>query len=453
MPSPVQTTFPGAKASRARGANSSQPEPAGEGFHNELLRQRRTDANEKPDAAKAESKKSPSARKPSRQPREEPTPPPQSEVEVRAATTRPAGEVATDADANEAAALDDDAVVVAAGADEDSSPTDAPQSVDPAAASAGAGMVSTPAQAVAPQLGGSDPAGGNEAVTDDVLETLAGAPRTSGATVYHAAGGATPGESDGFAPGGVQVADGGSTGLFADASGGAEPSAGEGDAGQQGRFQMPADADAEAGVAESLEPQPEVPADTASAKPAAPATADAPSAVATVGLTDVKAETRSTAPLSLQTPAGVPEARFATDNHEKIVTSMRSELMPNGGSMRIRLDPPQLGAMQVTVQIQDGVITASFETSSDEATRLLGHSLNQLKSVLESHGVSVDKLQVQQVPRDAQTFTANDDGQKDQGRPSQDQEHAARQEQQRREMLRKMWQRLAGGQDPLDLIA
>ena len=160
-----------------------------------------------------------------------------------------------------------------------------------------------------------------------------------------------------------------------------------------------------------------------------------------------------TPPAGPAAPAVPPEVRFAAANHGAIVTSMRGELMPDGGSMRIRLDPPQLGALLVTVQIRDGVVTASFETSNDEATRLLGHSLNQLKTALESQGVAVDKLQVQQAPREAQANHTHDDGRREQGGPSQDQEQNARQEQQRREMLRRMWRRLSGGQDPLDLTA
>ena len=153
-------------------------------------------------------------------------------------------------------------------------------------------------------------------------------------------------------------------------------------------------------------------------------------------------------------PPAAPEVRFAAANHETIVTSMRAEMLPNGGSMRIRLDPPQLGALQVTVQIQDGLVTAAFETSTDEATRLLGHSLNQLKSVLESHGVAVDKLQVQQAPRETQTSARNDSQHPDQrGGHASDQEQSAHQEQQRREMLRRMWRRLTGEPDPLDLTA
>ena len=146
-----------------------------------------------------------------------------------------------------------------------------------------------------------------------------------------------------------------------------------------------------------------------------------------------------------------PEAEFATTNHDRIVTSLRSQLLPNGGTMHMRLDPPELGVLQVTVRTQDGVMTASFETSSDQATKLLRHSLGQLKAVLESQGVTVEKLHVQQSPRDQQAGNNSEDRQQQQSQ--QDSQSSARQEQQRREMLRRMWSRLGIGSDPLDLVA
>jgi flagellar hook-length control protein FliK len=115
--------------------------------------------------------------------------------------------------------------------------------------------------------------------------------------------------------------------------------------------------------------------------------------------------------------------------------------------MQIRLDPPELGALQITVRMLDGVMSASFQTSNDHATQLLSHSLNQLKHGLESQGVSVDKIQVQQSPRDQQ---ASSD---EQSRQQHEDDQSARQEQQRKEMLRRMWRRLSIGGDPLDMVA
>lgn len=146
-------------------------------------------------------------------------------------------------------------------------------------------------------------------------------------------------------------------------------------------------------------------------------------------------------------PPVPPEIRFADTNHPQIVTGMRGQLLPDGGTMHIRLDPPELGALQVSVHMENGVMTASFQTSNDEATKLLSHSLAQLKHVLESQGVSVDKLHVTQTPRDQQSDNDNPRQQPGSDNPS------ARQEQQRREILQRMWRKLTNGSDPLDTVA
>jgi flagellar hook-length control protein FliK len=146
-------------------------------------------------------------------------------------------------------------------------------------------------------------------------------------------------------------------------------------------------------------------------------------------------------------PPAPPEVRFAEANHPQIVTGIRGQLLPAGGTMHIRLDPPELGALQVSIHMQDGVMTASFQTSNDDATKLLSHSLAQLKHVLESQGVSVDKLHVSQAPRDQQS--SNDDNRQQSGNEN----PQARQEQQRREIIQRMWRRLRDGGDPLDMVA
>jgi flagellar hook-length control protein FliK len=161
-----------------------------------------------------------------------------------------------------------------------------------------------------------------------------------------------------------------------------------------------------------------------------------------------KADGQAAHVVATQQPTAPREAQFADANHPQIVSGVHGQLLPNGGSMQLRLDPPELGALHVTVQMRDGAMTASFETSNDQATRLLTHSLGQLKTALESQGVSVEKLHVEQSPRDQKS--------NGEGRQPQDQsptDHPAQQEQQRREMLRRMWRRLSGGQDPLDLVA
>jgi flagellar hook-length control protein FliK len=200
--------------------------------------------------------------------------------------------------------------------------------------------------------------------------------------------------------------------------------------------------------------------DVTSANPAAP------SAVAAVGqstfanLVDGLANTpqpqghlsTGTAASAKGDPANTPPgARFVADNHPNIVQSVKTQLLPTGGTMKLRLDPPQLGALQVHVQLKNGVMTASFQTSNDQATKMLSHSLGQLKQALEAQGVTVGKMHVQQSAKD-QT-PADQSADDENGDPGHDNTSSSQQDEQRREALRRMWEKLALGGDPLDLVA
>lgn len=162
---------------------------------------------------------------------------------------------------------------------------------------------------------------------------------------------------------------------------------------------------------------------------------------------------RESSPTSPAAPSAdlTPEARFAADNHEKIVTGVRGELLPNGGTMKLRLDPPELGTMQVSLHLRDGVVSASFQTANGDAAQLLSHSLSDLRSTLEAHGIVVDKLHVQQSPRED---SDKDAGKHDSRTRDQtfEQQQDARREQQRKDMVQRMWDRLAG-LAPIDLVA
>jgi flagellar hook-length control protein FliK len=146
-----------------------------------------------------------------------------------------------------------------------------------------------------------------------------------------------------------------------------------------------------------------------------------------------------------------PETRFAADNHEKIVSGVRGELLPNGGTMKLRLDPPELGTLQVSLHLRDGVVTAAFQTANDDAARMLSHTLGDLRATLEAHGIAVDKLHVQQSPRDEGGDPSTSD---DAGRNSQtfEQQQESRREQQRRDAVQRIWDKLAGIA-PIDLVA
>jgi flagellar hook-length control protein FliK len=158
----------------------------------------------------------------------------------------------------------------------------------------------------------------------------------------------------------------------------------------------------------------------------------------------------SSARAAVNTPN--PGEKFIAENHPSIVGSVKTQLLPTGGTMRLRLDPPELGAMQVSVHVKDGVVTASFETSNDQATKMLSHSLGQLKQALESQGVTVGKIHVQQSAKSETTGDSSSDAESDSGQ-SKENTSSSQQDEQRRETLRRMWERLSLGGDPLDLVA
>lgn len=189
---------------------------------------------------------------------------------------------------------------------------------------------------------------------------------------------------------------------------------------------------------------------TMTPKAAAP---DAGDALRSHGLIDGAAPASPSAtghaqPLPDQSAPLPPEAHFAEANHTNIVSGVQTTLLPRGGTMQIRLDPPELGALQVTVEMRDGAMNATFHTSNEDATRLLSHSLSQLKTTLEAQGVTVEKIQVQQAPKNQPSQNHEEASQQQQQRD----EASTRQEQQRRDMLRRMWRRVSGG-DPVDLVA
>lgn len=80
------------------------------------------------------------------------------------------------------------------------------------------------------------------------------------------------------------------------------------------------------------------------------------------------------------------------------------------------------------------------------------HSLTQLKHALEQSGVSVDKLQVTQAPRNEKPETGTRDNNSQQQNSQSATDWQKHSDQQRKEMLKRMWAKLGVG-DPLDLVA
>jgi flagellar hook-length control protein FliK len=91
---------------------------------------------------------------------------------------------------------------------------------------------------------------------------------------------------------------------------------------------------------------------------------------------------------------GFEDDRFSS----RIVRGLNAMLNQRGGVMLMRLDPPELGQLRVQMTIQRGIVTAQFDASTPEARALLDKSMAVLRTALESHGLTVERLTVNHAP-------------------------------------------------------
>lgn len=67
----------------------------------------------------------------------------------------------------------------------------------------------------------------------------------------------------------------------------------------------------------------------------------------------------------------------------------------NGGQIRMRLAPDQLGSVQLQMKLQNGELSGTMLTQTDAATQALREQLPQLRSSLESQGIRLDRMDIQ----------------------------------------------------------
>jgi len=78
----------------------------------------------------------------------------------------------------------------------------------------------------------------------------------------------------------------------------------------------------------------------------------------------------------------------------QIVTTAKLTSFADGASMSMRLDPPQLGTVQLDVTSRGGSVTAHLQTSTLAAKQMLESDLPALKQSLAESGINVDSINV-----------------------------------------------------------
>jgi flagellar hook-length control protein FliK len=89
--------------------------------------------------------------------------------------------------------------------------------------------------------------------------------------------------------------------------------------------------------------------------------------------------------------ATLDDARFSG----RVIRGLTAMINQRGGTMTMRLDPPDLGQLRVQMTIARGTVSASFVAQTQQARALLEKNMAALRTALESHGLTVDRLNVQ----------------------------------------------------------
>jgi Flagellar hook-length control protein FliK len=96
------------------------------------------------------------------------------------------------------------------------------------------------------------------------------------------------------------------------------------------------------------------------------------------------------APVATPRPFELETRPFA----DQIGRGLAAAIRQQGGTVTLRLEPDALGSLKIRMDLDAGRVEATLEASSDRARRLLDDALPALRSALEAHGLSVDRLEV-----------------------------------------------------------
>ncbi len=101
-------------------------------------------------------------------------------------------------------------------------------------------------------------------------------------------------------------------------------------------------------------------------------------------------------------------------NGARLARGLRAAVNQQGGSVTLRLTPPEMGTVRIQLDLSGGTVTARFHAETDNGRQLLQQQLGQLRQSLESQGLSVDRLSVQTMSSSNSNTGFNQDAQQDQ---------------------------------------
>lgn len=102
-------------------------------------------------------------------------------------------------------------------------------------------------------------------------------------------------------------------------------------------------------------------------------------------------------------PLPIPEPPENTPdpNVARVARGLQNAIAQRGGSVTLRLQPPELGLVRIELAVANGAASVRFQADDESVRSLLSHQMSSLRHALERHGLSVERMDVQQAPASA----------------------------------------------------
>jgi flagellar hook-length control protein FliK len=111
-----------------------------------------------------------------------------------------------------------------------------------------------------------------------------------------------------------------------------------------------------------------------------------------------------------------------------VADSLRSGF-DRGGELRVRLEPPALGKVQIEVQADSGGVSARLEVQTPAARQTLLDNISLLHDAIGQTGATVNRIEIEVVPQQHQDANNSDPRDSNSGAQQQDPGHAGSQNQ------------------------
>jgi|GEM_PF-6597098 len=90
----------------------------------------------------------------------------------------------------------------------------------------------------------------------------------------------------------------------------------------------------------------------------------------------------------------LPERVDQTKIVNRVMRAIESMVQRGDNVVRMRLAPPELGALRLELRVEDGKMNAKIETETKEAHKAITENLGQLKERLEQRNITIERIEI-----------------------------------------------------------